>query len=113
METASFPECDNHLYFKAVWSGRRDSNPRPQPWQGCALPLSYTRILTSRPRAGSLPMPNGLRLCNSFGIPTSKSVTVHLGSRDNLRDSSWPEVLTSIHLPCPPPPTTSSLSSIS
>ncbi len=27
------------------WSGRRDSNPRPQPWQGCALPLSYTRSL--------------------------------------------------------------------
>ena len=27
-----------------LWSGRRDSNPRPQPWQGCALPLSYTRI---------------------------------------------------------------------
>ncbi len=26
------------------WSGRRDSNPRPQPWQGCALPLSYARI---------------------------------------------------------------------
>ena len=21
-----------------LWSGRRDSNPRPQPWQGCALP---------------------------------------------------------------------------
>ncbi len=27
-----------------IWSGRRDSNPRPQPWQGCALPLSYARI---------------------------------------------------------------------
>ena len=26
-----------------VWSGRWDSNPRPQPWQGCALPLSYAR----------------------------------------------------------------------
>ena len=26
------------------WSGRRDLNPRPQPWQGCALPLSYFRI---------------------------------------------------------------------
>jgi hypothetical protein len=26
------------------WSGRWDLNPRPQPWQGCALPLSYTRI---------------------------------------------------------------------
>ena len=22
----------------------KDLNPRPQPWQGCALPLSYTRI---------------------------------------------------------------------
>ena len=30
---------------RSRWSGRRDSNPRPQPWQGCALPLSYTRIL--------------------------------------------------------------------
>src|SRR5690242_13176889 len=27
------------------WSGRRGSNPRPRPWQGRALPLSYTRIL--------------------------------------------------------------------
>ena len=26
------------------WSGRRDLNPRPQPWQGCALPLSYFRV---------------------------------------------------------------------
>lgn len=25
------------------WSGRRDLNPRPQPWQGCTLPLSYSR----------------------------------------------------------------------
>ncbi len=29
---------------QVFWSGRWDSNPRPQPWQGCALPLSYTRI---------------------------------------------------------------------
>ena len=28
---------------KFFWSGRRDSNPRLQPWQGCALPLSYAR----------------------------------------------------------------------
>ena len=27
------------------WSGWRDSNPRHQPWQGCALPLSYARIV--------------------------------------------------------------------
>src|SRR4028119_365026 len=30
------------------WSGRRDSNPRPQPWQGCALPLSYARAPARR-----------------------------------------------------------------
>ena len=29
-------------------SGRRDSNPRHQPWQGCALPLSYARKSTFR-----------------------------------------------------------------
>ena len=30
------------------WSGRRDSNSRPQPWQGCALPLSYARTPPGR-----------------------------------------------------------------
>ena len=25
-------------------SARRDSNPRPQPWQGCTPPLSHSRI---------------------------------------------------------------------
>ena len=29
--------------LKNIWSGKRDSNSRPQPWQGCALPLSYSR----------------------------------------------------------------------
>ncbi len=31
------------------WSGRRDSNPRLQPWQGCALPLSYARLKLQLP----------------------------------------------------------------
>ena len=26
-----------------LWSGRRDSNSRPSPWQGDALPLSHFR----------------------------------------------------------------------
>ncbi len=30
------------------WSGKRDSNPRHQPWQGCALPLSYSRFNVRR-----------------------------------------------------------------
>ncbi len=29
-----------------IWSGRRDSNPRPSPWQGDALPLSHFRMVT-------------------------------------------------------------------
>ena len=38
------PQGRLYLY----WSGRRDSNPRHQPWQGCALPLSYARINRTR-----------------------------------------------------------------
>ncbi len=30
--------------FPGMWSGKRGSNSRPQPWQGCALPLSYSRL---------------------------------------------------------------------
>jgi hypothetical protein len=36
-----------------LWSGKRDLNPRRQPWQGCTLPLSYSRIF------------NGLKLQDS------------------------------------------------
>ena len=36
------PPPRHDLSFK--WSGRRGSNPRPQPWQGCILPLNYFRI---------------------------------------------------------------------
>src|SRR5947208_1474819 len=45
------------------WSGKRDLNPRPQPWQGCALPLSYSRPMPSnlskRPRGRSTRGPVG------------------------------------------------------
>ena len=31
--------CFNRpVTIKKYWSGKRDSNSRPQPWQGCALP---------------------------------------------------------------------------
>ena len=35
-------------FFCFNWSGQWDSDPRHQPWQGCALPLSYTRIICER-----------------------------------------------------------------
>src|SRR6478752_6292670 len=34
---------------KTYPSGRRDSNPRPSPWQGDALPLSHVRTAEPRP----------------------------------------------------------------
>jgi len=34
--------------YLIIWSGKRDSNPRPQPWQGCALP---TELLPPRGEA--------------------------------------------------------------
>jgi hypothetical protein len=34
---------DRLRFPSRIWSGKRGSNSRPQPWQGCALPLSYSR----------------------------------------------------------------------
>ena len=33
-----------HTGVKPFESGRRDSNPRPSPWQGDALPLRHFRV---------------------------------------------------------------------
>ena len=36
--------CKWILKFKGgikIWSGRRDSNPRLQPWQGASVPMSF------------------------------------------------------------------------
>ena len=35
MQTSRLQHCLTH---SGPWSERRESNPRPQPWQGCALP---------------------------------------------------------------------------
>ena len=46
-----------------VQSGKRDSNPRPQPWQGCALPTelfphtSTGRSYRTRPFTATVPLP--------------------------------------------------------
>ena len=56
------------------WSGRWDSNPRPQPWQGCALPLSYTRetysvsqtVSNKLPLSGDAPCRRRVLICTTF-----------------------------------------------
>src|SRR2546428_2546640 len=37
------PLDESRLVVWNSWSGKRDLNPRPSPWQGDALPLSYSR----------------------------------------------------------------------
>ena len=45
LQAAALPLGDGSvLNVNCLWSGRRESNPLPQPWQGYALPLSYSRI---------------------------------------------------------------------
>ena len=48
--TARIPTllCQGRSTGCGDWSGRRDLNPRPSPWQGDALPLSYSRVSTLR-----------------------------------------------------------------
>ncbi len=36
--SANSDESIGQIIADAMWSGKRDSNSRPQPWQGCALP---------------------------------------------------------------------------
>ena len=40
----AWPALESRLFEKKI-SARRDSNPRPSPWQGDAPPLSHSRIL--------------------------------------------------------------------
>ena len=47
-EPTMVPNAPKESNLLKEWSGRWDSNPRLQPWQGCALPLSYARILPPR-----------------------------------------------------------------
>ncbi len=36
--TSSLPRKRSTTELHRLLSGKRDSNPRPQPWKGCALP---------------------------------------------------------------------------
>src|SRR6266700_6680670 len=59
------------LFQRETWSGRWDSNPRPQPWQGWDTPLSYTRIRNegTQRKLPIAPMPKPARHCNRCARP--------------------------------------------
>ena len=59
-----YPSHHNHYTINFSYhisrykkSGRRDSNPRPPPWQGDVLPLNYFRIMHGNvlPSQGAIP----------------------------------------------------------
>src|SRR4030066_319046 len=77
------------------WSGRRDSNPRPPPWQGGALPLSHFRSCPFWCRGGDL---NPYALTGT--APSRRRVYLfhHLGSMDYVTD--YLEGPATIAFPC-------------
>jgi hypothetical protein len=58
-----------------LWSGRRDSNPRPQPWQGCALPTEPRPH--ARSASGRIPTADGGRNRHPLRIPAPVRQRVH------------------------------------
>jgi hypothetical protein len=85
------------------WSGRRDSNPRPRPWLGRALPLSYTRIREAggdgSPATGRA-MPNADRECNSRRVTFESALIT--GYRSEYGELPPNGTRTAATLPLPP-----------
>ena len=63
---------------RVIWSGRRGSNPRPRPWQGRALPLSYTRIRDVGDRS-----PATAELCQMQAVNATVRTRPNLTSQPN------------------------------
>ena len=82
-----------HFGMRGGWSGRGDSNPRPSPWQGDALPLSHFRSQRSdRPlqgylitsQAGLAPRPRPLSRVPGYAANLPLSCTMVLEARSNV-----------------------------
>ena len=73
---------------KNIWSGRRDSNPRPSPWQGDALPLSHFRISLEvlKPPDIKFGWDSRTRTC---GMTESKSVALPTWLYPNIIHMGW------------------------
>ncbi len=65
----------NRLTLMGFWSGKRDSNSRPQPWQGCALPTELF------PRLAHVPEQTRNCRARSPGVKDNRGPTAHPGHR--------------------------------
>jgi hypothetical protein len=68
---------------RVLWSGRRDSNPRPPPWQGGALPLSHVRAEASSLGAGS----------GAFNRLSERRMPAHVSNERYILEDDKHEVL--------------------
>ncbi len=96
--------CALPLGYGAVlrWSGRRESNPRPSPWQGDALPLSHVREMAGD--IGFEPMRDGVkvRCLTAWLIPNAFQFKIW-GDRWDL-NPRMPEPQSGALTPSPRPP---------
>jgi hypothetical protein len=85
-------------WLRRPWSGKRDLNPRLQPWQGCTLPLSYSRSIhkgartQERPLVILTPFPNKISSRQRPTLPPLKR-QYHRRWRTLLPYSEWKRVL--------------------
>ena len=74
--------------FGKFGAGEGISNPRPQPWQGCALPLSYTRAPRPWRRCEAAHVPQIDSHCKS--LAQHRCRTRHGAAGPETASLSWP-----------------------
>ena len=75
----------SHCSFSSCQSGKRDSNPRPQPWQGCALPTElFPHCLARKATAGDRPRAlhhlGVISVLRCFHVHRSQNFGTHRGN---------------------------------
>ena len=59
-------------HFLPYMSGKRDSNSRPQPWQGCALPTElFPQMKGAKTSSGMSPNEISFSVCQCFAVQLS------------------------------------------
>ena len=58
--------CDQSLNYSRNWSGKRDSNSRPRPWQGRALPTELFPLWVRF--SGTESVFTSLRILHRYGV---------------------------------------------
>ena len=92
-------------FFPLFWSGKRDSDPRPQPWQGCALPTELFPHNITKFRFVNLshlfPERRLRRSFNSFFSPLALALfSFRLTAFSRCRSLAFPVSALSLSDPC-------------